>query len=300
MASKKTSVLVTGAAGAQGSATAKAFAKEGYDVIGLVRDEAEDALVLALGARTVHGDLDDAASLARALVGVDVLALTLPLEYDIARATAQGTNAVSAAKRSGVRFSVFNTSARFPAETTTVPAFEIKRAVTRALAESGLPYTVIRPTFYLENLLGPWTLPGIVTQGTLAYPLPRTLAAHWTGHDDVALAMVRSVERSEVHGAVLDLAIAERTTGDELARAIGTAAGREVSYLPIPASAFEQSLVPVFGAQAASGIAALYRYTEAHADTDLFAYEASAWQRLGLTPTPLASWLAARPFGAAR
>lgn len=300
MSSKKTSVLVTGAAGAQGSATAKAFAREGYEVIGLVRDEAEEARVHALGARTVRGDLDDAASLERALSDVDVLALTLPLEYDVARATAQGTNAVSAAVKSGVRFSVFNTSARFPAEITAVPAFEIKRAVTRALAESGVPFAVIRPTFYLENLLGPWTLPGIVTQGTLAYPLPRTLGAHWIGHDDVALAMVRAVERDEVRGSVLDLAVAERTTGDELARAIGAAAGHEVTYLPIPASAFEQSLVPVVGEQAASGIAALYRYTEAHADTDLFAYDASAWKKLGLTPTPLASWLAGRPFGAAR
>jgi uncharacterized protein YbjT (DUF2867 family) len=283
-------VLVTGATGAQGRSMLRAVLARGFDGYGLVRDAADAALIESTGARARIGNLDDGPSLDSAFEGIDAVALVLPFEYDVPRAVAQGRHVVDAAVQRNVARVVFNTSTRYPAEPTTVPAFEVKREVVRALAASGLSYTVVRPTFYLENLLGPWTLPGIVKDGVLAYPIPTAVRAPWVAHDDVAKVIAALVERDDLERAVVEVSSAEATTGAELARFVGTSVGRPVSYVPIAPGDFQVALSAAVGAKAAEGVAALYRWIEANPETRVFDHDASVFERLGLTPTPVREW----------
>lgn len=293
MQEEQTKVLVTGATGAQGSRMLAAARARGLEAIGLARDSAEAEAIGATGAKARIGNLDDAASLERALGDLDALALVLPLEFDSERALTQGKNVIAAAQRCGVRV-VFNTSTRFPDVATDVPAFEVKREIVRILARSGCPHVVVRPTFYFENLLGPWTLPGIVNNGVLAYPIPASLAACWVSHHDVAavIAAVLSGPISAFDGTVLDVGGSERTTGVDLAAAISTTLGKPVQFTPIAAADFEAALAAAVGAGSASGIAALYRWIDANPQTSLFAADPSVFSRLELQPTPLLSWAA--------
>jgi uncharacterized protein YbjT (DUF2867 family) len=293
--SEKQRILVVGAAGAQGQAVLReALRSEAGHVVGLTRNADEHAAVERAGAASVNGDLDDASSLDGALQGIDQLLLTLPLEYDVRRAVAQGVNILDAAKRSGVGKIVFNTSARFPEDSTPVPAFEIKRAVAHHLRGLGVPYVVVRPTFYLENLLGPWTLPGMLAKGgdaVLAYPLPAMLAAHWTHHGDLARVMVAALRTAVADGSVLDIAGPERTDGQALADRFAARVGHPIRYVPIPSKAFEASLAQALGPEAAAGVAALYRWTEENSSTGLFRYDPAAWAQLHLEPTPVDEWV---------
>ncbi len=57
-----------------------------------------------------------------------------------------------------IKLLVFITSTRVPAMPTGVWAFELKRKMEARLLQGDLPFIVVRPTFYMENLLGPWTM----------------------------------------------------------------------------------------------------------------------------------------------
>jgi nucleoside-diphosphate-sugar epimerase len=69
-------VLVTGATGYIGGATARALRASGHEVSGLARSEAASAKLVAAGLTPVRGDLGDADSLARAVTGVDAVVST--------------------------------------------------------------------------------------------------------------------------------------------------------------------------------------------------------------------------------
>lgn len=287
---KAETVLVYGATGSQGASIVRAMVGAVSSVRGIARDEGESEVVRAMGATPARANLDDPGSLRRASEGASSAVLVLPLEYEVERAVNHGRAAIDAAVDAGVRHLVFDTSMRWPSERTAVPAFEIKREVAHYLASRPIAATVLRPTFYLENLLGPWTLPGIVRDGVFAYPLPATLAAAWVSHADVALAAVAAVQRSSSAGT-LEVGGPRAVTGPEIAHALSARLGRTISYVPIAPDAFEQALAPAVGPAAARDIALLYQWSFAQPETSLFTASTRA---LDLTPTSLEAWIDAQ------
>ncbi len=290
-------VLVYGATGAQGASLLRAFVAAGFATRGLARDDREAALVRSAGARATLANLDDPASLRRASEGATSAAIVLPLEYDVEVAVRHGRDAIDAAVQAGVRHVVFDTSMRWPTERTEVAAFEIKRAVADHLVAQPVATSIVRPTFYLENLLGPWTLPGIVEHDTFAYPLPANLRAAWVSHDDVARAVVEIARRPELAGRAYEIGGERAVTGPELAAALSDHLRRTIRYVPIDPSDFERALAAAVGADAAHEIAALYAWCAREATTSLFDARPSA---LEARATPLADWVAAQRWEIAR
>jgi NAD(P)H dehydrogenase (quinone) len=257
-------VLVHGANSAQGIPVVNLLLKEGYAVRVFVRNR-DKAQVLFSERVEIHtGSLEDQDSLKQANEGIDQVFLILPLEYRFDVAITQGYNAIDAARNAGVKLLVFNTSTSIPKQTTDVNAFEIKRKVEQYLRESGVPYIILRPTIYMDNLAAPWSMPGIVHQNTIAYPLPPDIRISWISLNDAAAFAVAALERSELAGSTFDIGGPEAVNGKEIAELFTKALNCPFIYQQIPIDGFEQGLNQAFGKPTGTEIAKIYRWRVAH------------------------------------
>jgi NADH dehydrogenase len=156
---KKSSVLVTGAAGVMGARLVSRLRRAGHQVRALVLPG--DALrerIASLGCEIREGDVSDAASLAGLCVGIDTVyhLAAVIIAHDASvfeRVNRQGTaNVVAEAGRSGVQHFVYVSSASvtYPRRT---PYAESKLAAERLVqgAAPGMAYTIVRPTLVYER-----------------------------------------------------------------------------------------------------------------------------------------------------
>ncbi|MDG4858171.1 NmrA/HSCARG family protein [Streptomyces sp. T-3] len=150
-------ILVTGATGNQGGATARELLSRGWAVHALVRDpEKPEARALAAqGAVLVRGDLDDADSLRAAMRGAYGVFSVQPLGYEpktLEDEVRRGKAVADAAKGAAVAHLVYS-SVGGAERNTGIDHFETKAEIERYIAELGLPATVLRPVFFMNNLL---------------------------------------------------------------------------------------------------------------------------------------------------
>ncbi|MGD8397566.1 MAG: SDR family oxidoreductase [Anaerolineae bacterium] len=155
--------LVVGATGMLGSEICRRLADAGKPVRALVRTTSDPAKVATLrgcGAEIVEGDLRDADSLRAACQGATAVistASSMPFAYqpgenDVQTVDAEGAiNLVDAAQAAGVAHFVYTS---FTMDND-FPLRNAKRAVERRLHDSGLTYTVLRPSYFMEVWLSP-------------------------------------------------------------------------------------------------------------------------------------------------
>ena len=294
-------VLVYGANGVRGGAVVRRLLARGHAVRAVARDPGASRWLGTPGVEVVAADLADRSSVERASDGIDAVFLQLPLVYDRGLAEAYVRNAVGAAAAAGARRLVHQGNSRPPAEATDVAGFEIDRAAAQIVLGGGVPATVLRPTVYMDNLLGPWTAPGIVNDGVLAYPIPATTPTAWLSADDAAALVVAALEREEPVRETLDVGGPEALTGDEAAERLGQALGRPVRYLALPIDAFEDGLRAALGPETGSAVAATYRWDADHGDGRRNVVDpAPLVALLGAPLTPLAEWASAQAWPAPR
>src|ERR1700730_17587636 len=121
-------ILITGVTGNQGGAVAQALQGSGFRVRGLTRKpESERAAALARhGVDVVKGDLDDEATLRRALAGAwGVFGVQNTWEAGAEREEAQGKRLATLAREAGVEHYVY-TSVRSAHRRTAIPHFHNK------------------------------------------------------------------------------------------------------------------------------------------------------------------------------
>ena len=176
MASDRT-ILITGVTGKQGGAVAQALQGSGFHLRGLTRvPDGERATALARqGIDIVKGDFDDEATLRRALAGAwGVFAVQNAGEAGAERVEAQGKRLAALAREAGVEHFVY-TSVESAHKRTGVPHFDDKWRIEETVRSLNFPsHVILRPVFFMENLLAPFSLQG----STLAWALgPGTKAA---------------------------------------------------------------------------------------------------------------------------
>ncbi|ANS28600.1 NmrA/HSCARG family protein [Rhodococcus opacus] len=161
---------VVGATGGQGGAVVDALLERGREVRALVRRSSSRSDALRLrGVDIAVADITDRAAIASAVDGcAGVFAMTTPFEDGPEAEIAQGAALVGAFSDSGVPHVVFSSVADAD-KSTGIPHFDTKAATESLLRESSLPYTIVGPTYFYDNLLG-----GLddIRRGRLDLPLP--------------------------------------------------------------------------------------------------------------------------------
>ena len=152
-------VLVVGATGQQGGATARQLLHRGRTVHALVRDPTSPAAeaLRDAGATIVVGDLDDAASLRTAMAGVHgvFLALTMMVgprisPEGVAAEARRGMAVADLAAECGVGHLVYSSINGADAQSG-IPYYESKTRIEEHIRVLGLPATILRPVFFMDN-----------------------------------------------------------------------------------------------------------------------------------------------------
>lgn len=239
--STKRNVLVSGATGQQGGAVAHALLSKGHRVKALTRKPDSEAArrLISAGADLVTGDLGDAASVLKAASGVDAMFLMGNAnEAGPQEETRQGIIAADAAKAAGVGHLVYSSVADANTKTG-IPHFDSKYLVEKHIAGLGIPYTISAPASFMENIVAPWSI-GALRQGTFAFPLPRKRAIQLIALADIGAFGAALIERREqVFGQRFNLA-GDELSGEEQAKILSQAMGRQINYQEIPLAAARQ------------------------------------------------------------
>ena len=155
--------LLVGATGLLGPEICQRLTASGHQVRALIRptaDATKRAALVGLGVELVEGDLKDAASLARASAGVQAVISTASSTLSrqagdsIETVDQQGQLAlVESARRAGVDRFVFVSFRENP--DIQFPLTVAKRTVERALKSSGMAYTILQASYFMEVWLTP-------------------------------------------------------------------------------------------------------------------------------------------------
>ncbi|MBV9679873.1 MAG: NmrA/HSCARG family protein, partial [Acidobacteriaceae bacterium] len=152
---KDRTIAVTGATGHQGGAVLRHLREKHFPVRALTRDANSPKVrtLMTPGVEPVSADLDDLASLERALDDVYGVYSVQPFTDNQEEEIRQGNHLIDAANREEISHFVYSSVAGADASTG-IPHFESKGKIEEHLRNSGLPYTIFRPVFFMENWLG--------------------------------------------------------------------------------------------------------------------------------------------------
>ena len=229
------SVLVCGATGQQGGALARALLERGHNVRAFVRGSGspEAAELQRLGAELAEGSFDEPSTLEEAARSMDAAFLVVtPFEAGPEAEVRHGIAAANAARAAGVGHLVFSSVADANKDTG-IPHFDSKREVEKHIEELGVPYTIVAPVYFMDNLLAPWTLPEI-EEGKLPVALPSSRQLQQIALSDIAAFTALVLEnRDRFVGRRVDIG-SDELTGEEAARILTKVTGHEVRYVEVP------------------------------------------------------------------
>ena len=254
-------ILVTGGTGKCGSAAVKELLKKGHALRILARDEARAAdMIKAGGAQIMAGDVTKQADLDRALAGCDKALMLLPnsqQQLELEKLF------VDRARAAGVRHVVKLSSMEATAGTT-LPIPAVHWASEEYLRASGLDWTMVKPNFFMQNLLGnAATIKGI---GKFFLPMSDGRTA-MVDCRDVGAVIARTLTSDGHAGKSYEITGPELLTFGEVAERFSSVLGSRVEYVDQPAAAYREFLsrfltnpwhlnavCELFGAIAAGGI----------------------------------------------
>ena len=235
MADAKT-ILVTGATGHQGGAVAGELLARGHRVRTMTRKpQGEAARALAgRGAEVVAGDLNDEASIEKALAGAwGAFAVQNTWEAGVEGEEEQGKRFAKAARKAGVQHYVY-TSVASADRKTGIPHFENKYRVEETVRGLHFPFHVIlRPVFFMENWLSPWFKPSI-DAGKLAVGIQPDTVLQQIAVADIGRYGLWAFENPEkLNRREIDIA-GDALTMQQTAKAFSEAARRKVEFVQVP------------------------------------------------------------------
>ena len=257
-------IVVAGGTGTLGTRLIPALAEAGHAVRVLTRDPARGAHLAVPGVQVVLGDVRDPASVAAALDGADTVISAVhgfagpghvsPASVD----RAGNAHLIGAASRTGAAFILISVVGAAPSHP--IGLFRAKHAAEQALRASGLPWTIVRATAFMET----WaTIMSRMLQdsGKILVFGRGDNPINFVSATDVAALIGRAVADPGLRAQALDLGGPANLTFNQVAAALQQAAGRQgtVRHIPRPAlqamASLAAAIKPALARQARAALA---------------------------------------------
>lgn len=229
-------ILITGATGKTGGEVSRQLAAAGIPFRVLVRNPDKAGPLRELGAEISIGDIADRAAVERAMEGVDKALLVMANEEQQLVWEKQFTDVAVAA---GVDHLVYLSSVEsVPESPNPIPQNHV--AAEAYIRASGLTYTMVRPTFFMQMFTG--MAPRIKETGKIVMPAGSGTIAT-TDLRDVAEIIVSIFTKPEGHeNQSYDLTGPDLLTFIEIAACFSKLLGREIQYVDQPIDEFRSVL----------------------------------------------------------
>jgi NAD(P)H dehydrogenase (quinone) len=201
-------------------------------IVALVRSPQKAA---DLGVEAREADYEKPETLDEALKGIDTLLLISGSE--VGKRAEQHRNVIEAAKKNGVKWMVY--TSLLHADTSYISLAEEHRVTESALKDSGIPYTLLRNGWYMENYTG--SIPGALGGGAFIGSAGEGKISAAT-RADYAEAAVTVLFGEGHQGKVYELAGDEAFTLSDLAAEISRQTGRDIPYKNLPEADYAAAL----------------------------------------------------------
>ncbi len=268
-------VLVSGAGGKTGRAVLAALAARGVTV----RPFLHHPLTLSGTSQPVIGNMIDPADWQQAMKGVDkvyhICPNMHPAEVEI------GRMALAAAREAGLAHFVYH-SVLHP-QTEKMPHHWHKLRVEEMLFESGLPFTILQPTVYMQNIRAQWA--AVSQAGVYTIPYPAQTPLSLVDLRDVAEAAAIVLTENGHEGATYELVGTLPLSQVAVAQQLGESTGHPVNVQEIDLVTWKQNALAAGLADfAVAALGKMFRY---YAQYGLRGNTAVLHYLLGREPTSL-------------
>jgi len=300
-------IAVTGATGAQGGGLARAILDEpdgGFAVRAITRNPGSDKAreLAAHGAEVVAADVDDPASLRKAMAGAwGAYCVTFYwAHFSPERELAEAGNLAQAVRDAGLGHVIWSTledtrqwvplsDDRMPTlmDKYKVPHFDSKGEANHLFTDLGVPTTFLLTSFYWDNLIHFGMGPKAGPDGKLAFTLPMGDARlPGIASEDIGRCAYGIFKGgSEYIGRTVGIA-GEHLTGTQMAEQLGAALGREVVYNSVTPAQYR-----AFGFPGAEDLGNMFQFKHDFEDYFCGARDPAVARRLNPALQTFAQWL---------
>jgi uncharacterized protein YbjT (DUF2867 family) len=228
-------ILVSGATGRQGGSLTRHLLQKNWRVRALTRNPQSPAAaeLARQGAELMQGDLEDSATLQRALRGVyGVYSVQDFWSVGAKREVQQGKNLADAALTAGVAHFVYS-SVGGAERNSGISHWETKWEIEKRIRSRKLPATILRPAAFMENYYIATVEIGLL-KGKLADPIRGNKPYQTIAVENIGAFAALAFERpSEFIGLELEIAGSE-LTNVEAAATFSRVLGKPVKFQHIP------------------------------------------------------------------
>lgn len=245
-------ILLTGVTGKTGGETAKQLLAKGVKIRAIVRNAAKAEDLKAAGVELVVGDIGDAAVVRQALQGVEKAMLVLPNGKTQQANEQQFTDL---AKAAGVKHLVKMSSMEaVPHAATPIP--KAHWAVEEYIRASGIPWTMVKPNFFMQNLLA--SANSIKTQKRFSLPMGEGTTG-MADIRDIAAVCVEVLTGQGHAGKSYEITGPEVLTFHDVAARFSEVLGEKIEYVPMPMDQFRQRMTGVLEPWHLDAVCGLFR-----------------------------------------
>ncbi|HFK5775712.1 TPA: SDR family oxidoreductase [Enterobacter ludwigii] len=230
-------IAITGATGQLGQLVIEQLLNTvpANQIVAIVRNPAKAEALRQQGITVRQGDYADESTMTSALKGVDKLLLISSSE--VGQRATQHQNVINAAKAAGVKFIAY--TSLLHADKSPLGLHVEHVATEKALAESGIPYALLRNGWYTENYLA--SAPPALEHGVFIGAAGEGKIASAT-RADYAAAAAKVISGDGHAGNVYELAGDHAWTLSELAAELSKQSGKNVAYQNMSEADFAAAL----------------------------------------------------------